>query len=131
MSKLTPVDIRQAWDKVRPGLEEIHSGQDCEWRPEDVYAFCTTGRASLYLAESDEGFAVLRKHANTFTGEVTIFIWAVWGEGDRILERYWPELERIAKGEGASVLKFESKRPGFSRLEGWEVGFTTYERRIA
>lgn len=126
--KLTQADIRKVWDRVRPGLEELVKEYDTDWRPEDVYAFCTTGRASLYLLGEDEGFLVARKQANPFTGETSFFVWAAWGKG-MLRDKYMADLERVAREEGASVLVHESKRPAFARV-GWEPLFTTYQRRL-
>ena len=129
MAKLTLVDIRRAtiWEDIRPKLETLADDQGCEWRPEDVYAFCATNKAWLYLAEED-GFVVMQKLECPFRGTTTLFVWIAYGVG--LHADYLPELERIARQEGANLIEFKSKRP-FERLGGaWEKSYTIYQRGV-
>ena len=65
-----PADIRQCWDKIKPGLVEIIKENPLlTFIPEDVYSECVNERAFLYT--SPVGFLVLTVEVDTFTKDKT------------------------------------------------------------
>lgn len=132
MKKLVPCDIRKVWEWIRPNLEAIRERQGCEWRPEDVYAYCTTDRASLYVSEDNKTFTVLQLRQCPYTGERSVFLWVAWcdNEDGDLSDEYIPFLEELAKSEGARSLEFESKRRGFIGKSAWTPTYTKFQRRF-
>jgi len=124
--ELTPADIRTAWDAIRPGLAEIKTATQADWRLEDIYSLCLFGKASLYTVP--EGFAILVRMENEWTGEPYLLALACHGEGN-VQERYWPQIQKIATDAGCKAVKCFSPRRGFERA-GWTVEYVCYRRDV-
>ena len=125
-------DIRQKWDFVRPGLERMCERMDTGWRPEDVYADCKHGVAWLYLAEGDEGFMVVREHINMHSAERSMYVWVMYAyEGENAIDRYMPDLDKLARENGYTKVIMDSPRRGWQRKEGWKEQMTTYLHEVA
>ena len=100
----TPVvgNIRWEWDWVRVGVQEILDKQpQLTFRPEDVYAECVTGAATLFIDEH-KNFAVTTIEVDKFTNENTFLIWLAWcsGKGLRhnsFSDLYVPVFEQVAR----------------------------------
>ena len=76
----TPIvaNIRQEWDWVKIGIQEILDAQtQLTFRPEDVYAECVSGAATLFVDEH-QSFAVTTVEVDRFTGQNTFLIWLAW-----------------------------------------------------
>ena len=84
------MDIRRVWERVRPGLEQVAREIGADWRPEDIYALCVNRQASLYTFP--EGFIVLSKPVNEFTGEPYLCVIVAFAPNAPVQERYWDEL---------------------------------------
>ena len=62
--------IREHWDWVRVGIEEILAEQpQLTFRPEDVYAMCLKNDAHLWVAP--QGFVISTTEVDEFTGNQT------------------------------------------------------------
>jgi hypothetical protein len=119
--KLEPSDIRQCWDEVRPGLEQIKAdmAKACTWRLEDVYAECVKGDAVLYRTE--DGFAVCTLETDRFTGTSDLLIWIAYSyrpEKSGLLTKYWPSFIEVAKHLGCKGIQTQSMHPA---LDSWGV----------
>lgn len=119
--KLEPSDIRQCWDEVRPGLEEIKARwpEANTWRPEDVYAAVVNGDAVLYRTE--DGFAVCTIEVDQYTGTKDLFIWiahAPVGKRGGMLQKQWPHFIETAERLGCKGIQTGSLHPA---LESWGV----------
>jgi hypothetical protein len=123
---LERADIRTAWEAVRRGMEQIRTEMRADWRLEDIYALCLWGKATLYTAP--EGFVILVRMENEFTAEPYLYVLACHGAGP-VQERYWPELERIAREAGCRYVECLSPRRGFERT-GWDLEHVCYRRRL-
>lgn len=125
---LKPADIRQHWDAVKGPIADIMAG-DGE-RPEDVYAECRFRRAFFYTCE--HGFVLLKKYQREDTGAVEVLIWIAYGEGHDLIALYMPQLEQMARAEGAETLTLRTRRKGFSRAldKRWQIRAIEYELRI-
>lgn len=137
---LWPVPIRDHWTRVRPRLAEIMAGMD-EW-PEDVYSDCVNGDAHLYLADN-EGFVVLRKTRNRFTGSNELIVWVASlfedSQEPDAVARYLEALVVIARTSGCVKVEFRTRREGFERLltrssaqrfGEWRKSLVTYELAV-
>ena len=119
--KLEPSDIRQCWDEVRPGLEEIKAQwpKASTWRPEDVYAEVVNGNAVLYRTE--DGFAVCTIEPDKWTGTSDLFIWIAYSPADKrggMLQKYWLSFIEVAEHLGCRGIQTGSLHPA---LESWGV----------
>lgn len=125
---LTPANIRDHWDRIRPGVQCVISLSKADYRPEDVYAACVQGLAALYV--DDPGFVILAPQVNVFTGRRELLVWIAWAEGNGLIERYQPEIDDIARREGFEALVCWSNRRGFGRVPDWREVATVYERSV-
>lgn len=123
---LTLVDIRLAWDQIRPGLEETKEKIGAPWRPEDVYAACLSGAALLYVGET--GFVVVQPKADAFNGAPELFIWVAYARGQDNIKRFQEAVDQLAADHEYTKLTMQTNRFGFERLEGWTQVATIYER---
>jgi len=72
-------NIRQEWDWVKPGIEEIlHLDPNLTFRPEDVYASVLSGESVLYV--HDNFFNVVTIEVDGFTGQRTFLLWLSWAK---------------------------------------------------
>lgn len=127
---LEATDIRKVWETVRPGLEEIRAEMRADWRPEDLYAMCVNGQATLYTDPgASRGFVVVSRLQNEFTGEPYLYVHAAWAPGERVGEVYLPQIEEIARKAGARFIEILSPRRGFERT-GWNLEHVCYRRRV-
>ena len=72
-----PADIRQCWDKIKPGIVEIlKENSFLTYIPEDVYSECVNERAFLYT--SSVGFLILTIEIDRFTKDKTLLLWIAY-----------------------------------------------------
>ena len=129
--KLEPCNIRECWDRVRPGLEEIKSCWPASntWRPEDVYAEVVGGDAVLYMTE--DGFAICTIDTDRWTGTSDLFIWIAYAhEPGGMLKKYWPSFIEVAKHLGCVGIQTGSLNPALSSWNVMEALYTTYRYEI-
>ena len=128
------VPIRDYWDEVRVGIEEILAEQpQLKFRPEDVYAACLNEEAYLWIAP--EGFVVSSSEVCQFTGARTFLLWLAWAKkrGDNCAFKYLPFFEEVARKHGFQNI--ETRTP-ISQLEtyfladGWTKDTVVYTREL-
>jgi len=130
MNQLLPADIREHWNFVRPGLEEIAKVDRGEWIPEDLYATVVSGRASLFLTDDDQGFLICQTCLSGYREERVLFLLAAWNRGKDPFGKYWDAIADLARAEKCSVVRFESVRKGFERQKNWNLNCYVLERRV-
>ena len=109
------VDIRLAWDEIKPHVEALKGRYSFDWRPEDVYAQCLTGRAFCYVC--DDGFMIVKPQENQFTLEKELFMWIGIGwSGEDLINEYYEDTCAIAKEIYATKIVFDSSREGFRKV---------------
>ena len=124
-------DIRECWDFVKPGLEDIRKNWDVPWRLEDVYAACRYGQAFCYVNKEENAFAIVEEHQCQYTLEKHLHIWIAYAyEGQGMIDKYLPELEKLAKQYGYRKITMSSHRPGWRKQPGWQAGMTTYIHEV-
>lgn len=131
-------DIRKEWDWVQIGVKEILLGQpQLTYRPEDVYADCVTGAATLFIDEH-QNFAVTTVEVDKFTGTSTFLIWLAWcsGKGLRhtsFIELYTPFFERVARDCKCDFVEARSsldKLNDYYLKSGWDLETRVFRRKI-
>ena len=125
---LEPANIRDHWDRIRPGVECVISLSAADYRPEDVYSACVQGLAALYV--DDPGFVILAPQINVFTGRRELLVWIAYATYGGAIKRYQPEIDALARREGFEALVCWSNRRGFGRVPSWREVATVYERSV-
>lgn len=70
-------NIREEWDWVRQGIEEIlHLDTNLTFRPEDIYASVLKGESQLWVHPNF--FNVATIETDEFTGSKTFLLWLSW-----------------------------------------------------
>lgn len=124
-------ELPAIWPKVRPLLHRMADriGTD-GWIPEDVYAICAAGNASLYVNDGEWiGFAVLQVVPN-YTGR-RLHAWVVHCEADP--EPFMERVREIARKTGCQKITFASPRKGWERRcarLGFRPTMTMYEQEV-
>ena len=132
-TKLEPCNIREVWDTVRPGLEEIKARwpESNTWRVEDIYAEVVNENAVLYMTE--DGFAVCALETDRWTGAKDLFIWIAYSPNDKrggILKKYWPSFIEVAKHLGCDGIQTGSLHPALAAFAELKPLHTTYRYEI-
>ena len=130
---LEPSNIREVWDTIKPGLEELKAEWPMlgSWRVEDVYAAVLAEQAVLYAVE--EGFAICTLDTDKYNGETDLYIWIAYAyEGNRggILKKYLPSFIEAAKSFGCSGVTTASNHPALAQIEELEPMFTQYRVKL-
>jgi hypothetical protein len=116
--KLEPSNIREVWEQIRPGLEEIKATWPAlsTWRVEDVYAAVIMEQAVLYAV--DDGFAVCTLDTDQYTGKTDLCIWIAYAYNKHsgTLNKYLPSFIAVAKDLGCEGVSTLSNHPALSTL---------------
>ena len=131
---LVQEDIRDQWDRVKPGLYWIHSNLNPEWRPEDIYMAVRMGAATLWMdPQVEDGFAILQVKPDAFKDIKALLVWVAYYQGGDGVSEYLPEIEKMARDFGCQRVEFWSPRRGFERLAekaGYKIANVVYARDI-
>ena len=129
-----PADIRQCWDKIKPGLVEIiEENPLLTFIPEDVYSECVNERAFLYT--SSVGFLVLTVEVDTFTKDKTLLLWIAYtynkGGHEWLAHDEW--FNDLAKNAGCKYLEARSRvleMESYTKKIGWELDTRFYRKNV-
>lgn len=119
LTYVAPIAIRQHWQMVRKGLEEVLAKGGGTWIPEDVYHYIKSGRAHLHMSDLGgytSGFVVLEP-VEDHDG-MSLHIWAAWSKEGDATETHMPELQEYAANINAKRITFSSVRAGWGRYAG-------------
>jgi hypothetical protein len=128
MKTLQPADITIEWPRIRERVAELLS-EGWPERPEDVYADCKHGRATLMMDE-DGSFLVCRLDPVPNSTERVLFIWLASAAFVGAIDTYQPQIDAMAQREGVKTMRMWSKRSGWRKVEQWREVWTMYERVI-
>ena len=129
-----PADIRQCWDKIKPGIVEIiKENPYLTYIPEDVYSECVNERAFLYT--SSVGFLILTLEVDRFTKDKTLYVWIAYtySKGGHVIVTHMPWLDKLAKKYGCKYLEAQSnvrKLEQYFPNNGWELNMSIYRRTV-
>lgn len=130
MIYVSPQELHDTWPLIKPGLEEVIKKIDAEWIAEDVYSALQSGTSTLHLgynSDEYEGFIVLTPTPD-YEG-TTLFIWCVYSPTNtNVLERYWPDIEQMARKISARKVRFSSPRKGWAKM--FKCVTMIYEKEI-
>lgn len=119
-------NIREVWPTVRAGLEDMRVRfPDIRWIPEDVYAECVNGNASLWIDNGN--FLVLKSYVDELTLSRVLYVWIAYGK-DLICQQ--SRLDAYAKEQGYNEIRLTSPRQGWAGIEGWQFIDATYSRKL-
>ena len=127
-------NVRQEWDWVKRGIEEIIAEQpQLTFRPEDVYAAVLNGEALLWVAP--EGFVITTEQSDEFTGAKTFFVWLAWAKerGQSCVVKYYSFFAQIAKQHGFSNIEVRTPITALEEYllaEGWIKDTVIYTREL-
>lgn len=127
--------VREHWDWVKVGIEEILSEQPhLTFRPEDVYAACLNEEAILWIAP--EGFLITTSTRCQYTGDSTFFIWLAWAKSqgrESCATKYLGFFEQVAREHGYNRIETRSPIPAMERhlsTYGWKRETVIYTRAL-
>jgi hypothetical protein len=128
-------DIREEWDWVKPGVEEIvRDDEFLSLIPEDVFAACKSGAAHLWVTE--QGFVITTGMTDTITGERTFLVWLAWAREKRnnVAVQWFTFFEDQARKAGFTKFEVRTRYPKLgSYLQnklGFEMVTAQYVRQI-
>ena len=128
-----PDRLRDWWNAIRPGVEEIRKDASDDWIPEDVYAAIRAGTSQLHVVTMGgdyAGFVVITPTFTEFSKERVLHVWLAYSSGDYdIWEPTLDELKRSARAAGIKVITCTSTRRGFAK-RGFEQKYISYEMRL-
>ena len=127
-------DIRQCWDKVKPGIVEIiEEDPFITFIPEDVYSECVNDRAFLYT--SPIGFLVLTIEVDAFTKDKTLLLWIAYtyekGGHEWLAHNEW--FNNLAKDAGCKYLEARSRvseMEPYTKKIGWKLDTRIYRKDV-
>ena len=134
MSGLQAFDVRQVWEQVRPGLDEIKGKTNPDWRPEDLYAACLGKRAHIFMPDADAtDFVLLAQNNCLYSGNAYLVVIAAYSKEGDAVETFQSEIDDIARESGCSWIDFFSPRIGWerhARRHGYEPKATVFRRKL-
>lgn len=127
-------NIREHWDFVRPGLEEIRSALEPAWIPEDIYTACMEGRSHLFT--TDEGFVVLNTYKEPYTGRGVLFIEVAWAKdrGNKNVFKHTSFFEDLARKLGCSYIETGSpvdRLETYFKSAAWNLETRIYRKLVS
>jgi hypothetical protein len=119
-------NVREAWDRIKPGVERALHFQQEGLRPEDAYAELKSG--AMDLLECDDGFVIVQRQ------EEQLLIWLGYSHATRsVITEYTGELTSIAKQMGCKSMTFVTTRRGYERravAAGWSIQHVRYTKEV-
>ena len=131
-------DIRREWDWVKLGIEEIIAEQpQLTYRPEDVYAACVNGEATLFVRKGVSGndFAVTQMEFDKYSGDKIMTMWLAHIEqrGRKQAIELMEFFDQVGRDCGCSYI--EGRTPleplgEYYLKNGWALDTKVYTRKL-
>ena len=125
-------DIRKEWDWVKVGVKEILIDQpQLTYRPEDVYAECVNGNATLFVL--GKNFAITTVYLDKYTDDKIFLGWLTWGKNIQNAHKYVHFFEKIARDCGCVYMEGRTSidRLGEYYLENdWKLETRVFRRKL-
>ena len=125
-------DIRKEWDWVKVGVKEILIDQpQLTYRPEDVYAECVSGNATLFVL--GKNFAITTVYLDKYTDDKIFLGWLTWGKNIQNAHRYVHFFEKVARDCGCVYMEGRTSidRLGEYYLENdWKLETRVFRRKL-
>ena len=125
-------DIRKEWDWVKVGVKEILIDQpQLTYRPEDVYAECVSGNATLFVL--GKNFAITTVYLDKYTDDKIFLGWLTWGKNIQNAHKYVHFFEKVARDCGCVYMEGRTSidRLGEYYLENdWKLETRVFRRKL-
>ena len=127
------VSVRDHWDWIKDGVEEVLTYANQKYRPEDVYTYCIIGKAQLWV--TNEGFVITMEEKDDMALETFCYIWIAWAKerGGALSATHQHFFERKAKEAGYDGLKLrtnEYRIAKYVETNGWDLETIELVRRF-
>ena len=118
--------IPAIWPTLQKGLECIQGKADPDLNFDLIHQRLIDSEAFLFL--TPEGFFILLPlHGRT----PSVLVWQAYAEGQGMIHKYLPAIEKLAREIGALQIEFKSTRPGYRRVfRDWQRTGQRYTRRL-
>jgi hypothetical protein len=116
LTYVNPQELHDYWPLVLDGLKVVQGNSSDGWIPEDVYTCIRNNTSTLHIGyEGDEyvGFVVLTPTPN-FDG-MRLNVWCAYSVGQNVVEKFLPEIKKMARNIGAKMVTFGSPRKGWAK----------------
>ena len=124
--------IRKEWAWVKVGVKEILIDQpQLTYRPEDVYAECVSGNATLFVL--GKNFAITTVYLDKYTDDKIFLGWLTWGKNIQNAHRYVHFFEKVARDCGCVYMEGRTSidRLGEYYLENdWKLETRVFRRKL-
>ena len=119
-------EIPATWPALQKGLKSIRDKADPDLSFDLINQRLTDSEAFLFL--TPEGFFILLPlHGRT----PSVLVWQAYAEGQGMIHKYLPAIEKLAREIGALQIEFKSTRPGYRRVfRDWQRTGQRYTRRL-
>lgn len=107
MSAVWFAAIEDVWPRIASVVYEMMEAPEIE-RMLDA---CRRGSALVLVSEDGVVVLALSMHED----ELELLIWVAVGRGNRLIERYLPLVEHVARDVGAHRITFQPRRRGWQR----------------
>lgn len=129
------VDIREVWDTVKVGLEQVSSDTSADWRLEDVYASCVSGKSHIMMdtSRTTTGFVILQSVGIPFQNAAKLLIWIAYDPIENSLATYSEELESLARKTGHKQIEFLSPHKGLwslAQASGYQLQWAVLNKEL-
>ena len=127
-------NIRVEWDWVKPGIEKILAEQpQLTYRPEDVYAECVNGTATLFT--QGRNFVITQMEVDQYSSNKIFLLWLAWTEerGLNHAASLIAFFEQIARDCGCTIIEIKSpvdKLEGYIIENGWDLYTRVFRRKL-
>lgn len=101
-------DVREQWDVIKEGLDEVRKGCKPDWRVEDVYTSLINGNSHLLMdrARTQTGFMVIESVPIPFQNAQKLLIWIAYDPEPESAVAYASEIEKLARDTGHKQIEF-------------------------
>jgi hypothetical protein len=127
--------LREVWDDIREGLNDILAKGAYTWLPEDIYVAIKTRQSVLLVGMADNRFAgfvvlTLNKGFDGLEGNV----WCAYNIGkSEYIDALMPVIDDFLRESGCKRATMISSRPGWAKIApklGFKPVYTTYSKEL-
>ena len=130
---ISPENLTQVWDLIKPGVLNISERTTEGWRYEDIYTAIKTGSSALHLAYETKYLGFIVTTLITGYRDRSLNIWLCFNASEKdIIEMFSEDVTKLAKNAGAKRITFYSSRRWERRLKdyGFSPARTLFEKEV-
>ncbi len=129
-------EVRCAFEKIQPDLDQVRKKCQADWITPDVYLSLQEELSTLYMLYEEDtyiGFIIVNT-LRSISGEDTLFVWASYQKPEyNYVKAMFKFLEKIAEEMKAVAIEFESNRKGWEKiapLHDFNLVTQTYRKEL-